>query len=305
MNAHQTTGVVCATLTPLDDNGEPCASLLVEHCKRLFHEGCTSIVLLGTTGEANSFTVEERKVILDAVVRGGIAAAQLIVGTGCCALGDCVTLTRHALGLGVARVLVLPPFYYKHVRDAGIVEAYARTIEAVSDANLRLYLYNIPQMSGVEIGAGVIEPLLARYPEVIAGIKDSAGEWEATESLCTRFGNSLDVLVGSERFLSQAMAAGASGCVTATANAFAAPICELYKRIGDPDAPAMQANISRMRASVERYPAIAALKELEARRSGDARWRNVRPPLTTLSRADGDALVSELGAATSSWKVRP
>jgi 4-hydroxy-tetrahydrodipicolinate synthase len=244
-------------------------------------------------------------VILDAVVRGGIPHTQLIVGTGCCALGDCVTLTRHALATGVARVLVLPPFYYKHVRDEGVIEAYGRTIEAVGDASLRLYFYNIPQMSGVEIGAGVVEPLMARYPEVIAGIKDSAGDWGATESLCRRFGNSLDVLVGSERFLTQGIAAGASGCVTATANAFAAPICELYERIGDPDAPALQENVSRMRAVVERYPAIAALKELEARRSGETRWRNVRPPLTELSRADGDALASELGAATSSWKVRP
>jgi 4-hydroxy-tetrahydrodipicolinate synthase len=279
--------------------------LLVEHCKRLLGEGCTAIVLLGTTGEANSFTVEERKVILDAVVRGGISPSQLIVGTGCCALGDCVTLTRHALAAGVARVLVLPPFYYKRVRDEGVIEAYTRTIETVGDANLRLYFYNIPQMSGVEIGAGVIEPLLARYPGVIAGIKDSAGDWAATESLCRRFGTTLDVLVGSERFLTQGIAAGASGCVTATANAFAAPICELYERIGEPDAPALQENVTRMRAAVERYPAIAALKELEARRSGDARWRNVRPPLTMLSRTDGDALASDLGAATLSLKGRP
>jgi 4-hydroxy-tetrahydrodipicolinate synthase len=305
MNPHLTTGVVCASLTPLEDNGEPCISLLVEHCTRLLQAGCSAIVLLGTTGEANSFTVEERKVILDAVVRGGIPAARLIVGTGCCALGDCVTLTRHALTLGAARVLVLPPFYYKHVSDEGILEAYARTIETVRDDSLRLYLYSIPQLTGVSIGSGVIGPLAARYPGVIAGVKDSAGDWASTASLCASFGSSLDVLVGSERFLTRGIAAGASGCVTATANAFAPMICELYARLGDYDAPTLQERASQARAAVERYPAIAALKELEARRSGESRWRNVRPPLTSLSRADADALDSELGSATIAWKGRP
>ena len=305
MIRHATTGVVCATLTPLDDNGEPCISLLVGHCRRLFEAGCSAIVLLGTTGEANSFTVEERKVILDAVVRGGIPAEQLIVGTGCCAVGDSVTLTQHALAIGAARVLMLPPFYYKNARDEGIIEAYARTIEAIGDERLRLYLYNIPQMTGVAIGPAVADQLAARYPTIVAGIKDSAGDWAATESLCKRFGGSLDVLVGSERFLTAGIAAGASGCVTATANAFAKAICELYARIGTPDAPALQERVSRMRAAVERYPAIAALKELEARRSGDARWRNVRPPLTTLRREDADALDSELGAVSLAWKGPP
>ena len=89
MNRRLTTGVICATLTPLDGYGEPCVHLLVEHCKLLLDAGCSAIVLLGTTGEANSFTVEERKVILAAVVRGGIPVARLIVGTGCCSLGDC------------------------------------------------------------------------------------------------------------------------------------------------------------------------------------------------------------------------
>ncbi|HEY7980915.1 MAG TPA: dihydrodipicolinate synthase family protein [Candidatus Eremiobacteraceae bacterium] len=304
MNRKLTTGVVCAALTPLDDNGEPCVSLLVEHCRRLLGAGCSAIALLGTTGEANSFTVEERKVILDAVVRGGIPAGQLIVGTGCCAIGDCVTLTRHALAIGAARVLMLPPFYYKNVRDEGVVEAYARTIEAIGDERLRLYLYNIPQLSGVAIGAAVAGPLAARYPGIIAGIKDSAGDWAATESLCLSFGSSLDVLVGSERFLTAGIAAGASGCVTATANAFAEPICELYARLGGPDAPALQERVNLMRATVERYPAIAALKELEARRSGDTRWRNVRPPLTSLRRSDADALDAALGASTLPWKGR-
>ncbi|HEY5094996.1 MAG TPA: dihydrodipicolinate synthase family protein, partial [Candidatus Eremiobacteraceae bacterium] len=285
-----------ATLTPLDDNGEPCIGLLTGHCTRLLAAGCSGIVLLGTTGEANSFTIEERKIILEAVVGAGIPASRLIVGTGCCALGDCATLTRHALSVGAARVLVLPPFYYKNVSDEGIVQAYSRTIEAVDDDRLRLYFYNIPQFSGVVIGDGVIESLSAQYPGIVAGIKDSAGDWPATEMLCARYGGAMDVLVGSERFLVAGISAGASGCVTATANAFADSICRLFASLNEPAAIALQERVTAARAVFEGYPVIAALKEFEARRSGDARWRNVRPPLTAMRPSDADTLAAKLSS---------
>lgn len=294
MTGHVTSGVVCATLTPLDDNGEPCIALLADHCARLFSAGCSAIVLLGTTGEANSFTVEERKVILEALVGAGIPASKLIVGTGCCALGDCATLTRHALSVGAARVLMLPPFYYKNVSDEGIVEAYSHTIDAIDDDRLRLYFYNIPQMSGVVIGEGIVGPLAARFPGIITGIKDSAGDWEATEALCSRFGGAMDVLVGSERFLRAGIAAGASGCVSATANAFADSICRLFARLDEPEAPELQERATAARAVFEDFPVIAALKEFEARRSGDPRWRNVRPPLMAMLPSDAAELAARL-----------
>jgi len=297
MTAHLTAGVVCATLTPLDDNGEPCIELLAAHCTRLLKAGCSAIVLLGTTGEANSFTVEERKIILEAVVGAGIPASRLIVGTGCCALGDCASLTKHALSIGAFRVLMLPPFYYKNVNDEGIVEAYSRTIEAIDESRLRLYFYNIPQFSGVVIGDGVIEPLAERYPGIIAGIKDSTGNWVATEALCSRYGNALDVLVGSERFLLAGISAGASGCVTATANAFADSICELFARLDEPAAIELQERSTAARAIFEGYPVIAALKEFEARRSGDPRWRNVRPPLTAMRPSDAAELAAKLSSS--------
>jgi 4-hydroxy-tetrahydrodipicolinate synthase len=283
MSEHLTRGVNCATLTPMDDAGAAQVDLLAEHCRWLLDAGCSGIVLLGTTGEANSFTVAERRAILEGVLGRGIAPARLIVGTGCCAAGDSVTLTKHALSHGVARVLMLPPFYYKGVEDAGVIAAYARTIDAVADAQLRLYLYQIPQLTGVPIGAAVIEALLARYPGIVAGVKDSSGEWDGISQLCSRFGASFDVLVGSERFLLPALRAGASGCVTATANVNAAMICELYERRDEPAAEALQAKVAAARDVFEAYPMIAALKEVVARRTGDPRWRIVRPPLTQLA----------------------
>ena len=287
MKAHLTRGILAAVLTPLDDDGEACLPMLIEHGRRLLDAGCDGIVLLGTTGEANSFTCAERQAILERSTSGGLPASKLIVGTGCCAAGDTITLTAHALSLGVARVLMLPPFYYKGVDERGIVDAYARVIDGVGDDHLRVYLYQIPQLSGVDIASPVIDALLARYPDIVAGIKDSSGDRGRIADLCRRFGNSFDVLVGNERFLSAALAEGACGCVTATANVFAEPICALFE---SRDA-ALEARVIAARAVFEAYPMIAGLKACVARRTGGTRWLNLRPPLTGLSQSESDALV--------------
>lgn len=278
---HLTTGVNCATLTPMEDDGAACIPLLEAHCRWLLAAGCDGIVLLGTTGEANSFSIDERKGILENLLEIGIDAQRLIIGTGCCAIDDTVTLTKHALRCGVARVLVLPPFYYKDVQDAGLIEAFSRTIEAVGDASVRVYLYQIPQLTGIAFSPLVIEELLDRY-DVVAGIKDSSGDLERILALCERFKDRMDVLAGSERFLIPALCAGAAGCVTATANAHPEMIAELYAHRDAADADARQERVAAERTAFERYPMIPGLKEHAARRTGDARWRNLRPPLVPL-----------------------
>jgi 4-hydroxy-tetrahydrodipicolinate synthase len=270
--------------------GDAELDVLAEHCRWLLDSGCEGIVLLGTTGEANSFTVAERQSILEGVLARGIAPARLIIGTGCCAAGDTVTLTKHALANGVARVLMLPPFYYKNVDELGVIEAYSRTIETVGDDTLRLYLYQIPQLTGVSLGPAVIEGLVEAYPDVMAGIKDSSGDWSGIAQLCARFGESIDVLVGSERYLIPALRAGASGCVTASANAHPAMISKLYRERDRASAAALQEEVAAARVALEAYPMIAALKEITAQRTGTALWRNLRPPLTPLDASSMEAL---------------
>jgi 4-hydroxy-tetrahydrodipicolinate synthase len=295
MSEHLTRGINCATLTPMDDRGVASLGLLVAHCRWLIDAGCEGIVLLGTTGEANSFTVAERKSILDGAIEGGISPPQLIVGTGCTAIGDTVELTKHALSRGVTRCLILPPFYYKNVSDTGVVAAYSRAIDAVADPALRVYLYQIQQLTGVSLGPTVVAALRRAYPTAIAGIKDSSGDIAAITELCARFGSEIDVLAGSERYLLAALRAGASGCVTATANANAAQICTLYRKRDDADADALQAAVASVRAAFEGHPMIAALKAFTAHRTGDERWRNVRPPLVPLDTAKA----AELAASVS------
>jgi len=292
MRQPATTGVIPAVLTPVDGSGEPCFDLMSAHCRSLLEAGCGAIVLLGTTGEANSFSAPERMAILEGLVAAGMPASTFIVGTGCCAAADTIALTKHALSVGALRVLMLPPFYYKNVTDAGLIDAYSRVIDAIGDARLRVYLYRIPQISAIDIKAPVADALLDRFGDVLAGIKDSTPEFEPVADLCARFATRLDFLVGTERYLLKALALGASGCVSATANANAQAICELFKTKD----PALQERVSAVRDMFEGLPVIAALKEYMARSTGDARWRNILPPLRPLSVEQAAALRDGTGA---------
>lgn len=283
MKQHSTSGVWCPTLTPLDADLRPEVDKLAHHVAWLFEQGCHGIVLFGTTGEANSFTVRERQATLEGLLAAGVSPERLVVGTGCCAAGDTVALTRHALSNGCSRVLVLPPFYYKGVSEQGTIDAYARDLDAIADDRLRFFFYRIPQLSGVDITPTVIDPLIARFGPLIAGLKDSSGDPASMEALCRRFGERIDVLVGTERFLKPALDWGASGCITATANVHAALVRALY----DHPTEEAQRRATLAREAYESVPMIPALKAATARRTQDDGWLRVRPPFVAASPIGG------------------
>jgi hypothetical protein len=113
-------GVIAAIATPMDEDGAPDLKRAVKLARYLLDNGCDGLNVLGTTGEATSFSLAERKAVMDAYKANGLPLDRLMVGTGAAAVSDAVALTRHAADLGFAGALVLPPFYYKGVPDDGL-----------------------------------------------------------------------------------------------------------------------------------------------------------------------------------------
>ena len=274
-------GVFAASLTPFDANLKVDHERLVAHIQWLLNSGCNGVALFGTTGEANSITVEERMEALDAVVEAGIPAERLMVGTGCCAFPDTVRLSRHAAAHQVGGMLMLPPFYYKSVSDDGVFASFDAVMQQVGDAALRIFLYHFPKMSGVAFSIGLVERLLSRYPSAIVGMKDSQGSWAHTQNMITRFPG-FRVFAGSERFLLQAVRAGGAGCVSASVNVTCRRAGAVFEKRNDDRAEHLQARLTAVRAAIEYHPMVPALKALTAERTEDATWLNLRPPLTLL-----------------------
>jgi Dihydrodipicolinate synthase/N-acetylneuraminate lyase len=290
--AHPLQGVLPAVLTPLDAEMAPDGERLARRCQVLLAQKCTGLAVLGTTGEANSFSVEERLDLLEQLDAQGVPGRKLLPGTGCCAIPDTVRLTRRAVELGAMAVLMLPPFYYKSVSEDGLFAAYAEVIERVGDANLRICLYHFPQMSGIAIDPGLIERLLARFPATIVGVKDSSGDLAGMVATARRFPD-LAVFSGSDELLLPLLEAGGAGCITACCNIAAPLALDVVRawREGDHTlAVAAQAKLTEVRQLIAAYPMSAALKEVIAHVEGDPRWRAIRPPLMPLREAAARAL---------------
>ena len=295
MTTTRLTGVLAPVITPFTPDLAPDAGRFVRHCRWLLDHGCRGLAVFGTNSEANSLTVEERIDLLEALVQGGVPPETLMPGTGCCALPDSVRLTAHAVKLGCAGVLMLPPFYYKGVPDDGLYRSFVEVIERVGDARLRLYLYHIPPVAQVPLSLALIERLRRAHPRTVAGIKDSSGDWANTKAVLDAFAASgFDVFAGSEVFLLQNMRHGGVGCITATGNVNPGAIDRLYRHWETPEADRMQAEIAATRAVLQKLPMIPALKATVAHFAGDPDWMTVRPPLVALTRDQQTPLVQEL-----------
>jgi 4-hydroxy-tetrahydrodipicolinate synthase len=292
------TGVLSPVVTPFKADLSPDSERFVRHCKWLLKNGCSGLAIFGTNSEANSLSVEEKLTMLAALIHAGVPGSVLMPGTGHCALPATVRMTAHAVKQGCAGVLMLPPFYYKGVSDEGLFRYFSEVIERVGDERLRLYLYHIPPVSQVPISLKLIERLLAKYPGIVAGVKDSSGDWSNTKAMLDEFARSgFDVFAGSEAFLLDNMRHGGVGCITATGNVNPGPIDNVYRKWRSGEADKLQAGISATRKIVQKQPMIAALKSIIAHFGNDPQWRKVRPPLVELTQEQEAQLIPELKAA--------
>jgi len=283
-------GVLAAVATPMRDDLAVERHAFAQHCRRLLDAGCHGLGIFGTTGEANSLSVDERVEAIEALVADGLPADVLLPGTGACALPDAVRLSQAALALGAPGVLALPPFYYKGVSDDGLFRFFAELIERVGDERLRLFLYHIPPQTVLGFSPELIGRLLDAYPGTIAGTKDSAGDAARIERICTNFPQ-LTVFAGTEKFLLDTLRWGGDGCISATVNVTARQAREVYDRfVAGEDAGPAQAALTATREFLDRFPAIPAMKAALRAQTGDEVWRNLRPPLDALD----DTRVREL-----------
>lgn len=299
MKTERLRGVLAPVVTPFTRELAPDTQRFVRHCKWLLAHGCSGLAVFGTNSEANSLSAEERMMLLEELVQAGVPAEKLMPGTGCSALTDSVRLTAHAVKLGCAGALMLPPFYYKGVPDEGLFRNFSEVIERVADERLQVYLYHIPPVAQVPISLGLIERLLKRYPKIVAGIKDSSGDWSNTQAVLDAFASQgFEVFAGSEVFLLRNMRAGGVGCITAGANVNPHGIDRVYRGWKTPEAEALQAAIDAVRKILQsQVSMIPALKAAIAHYAADPDWMTVRPPLVELTPDQQAQMIRELGEA--------
>ncbi|SEF55895.1 4-hydroxy-tetrahydrodipicolinate synthase [Thalassococcus halodurans] len=281
-------GVFSAATTPVGTDGQVRLELFAEHCRALLDEGCHGIALLGTTGEANSYSVSERKALLEAAKGFGVAGNQLLPGTSTCNVPETIELTSHAVDNGVLGCVLLPPFYYKGVSDDGLFRFYSDVIKGVADSRLKVVLYHIPQVTQVPLSHDLIDRLLNAFPDTVVGIKDSAGDIENMKAMIQRFPG-FSVLAGADPLLLPLLQAGGAGCITATSNLRADSLRQIWDHWQSGDAEVVakaQERINDWRTLTNAYVQLPTVKTMVARRRGNNDWLNLRAPLVPLSDAE-------------------
>ena len=286
-------GVWPAASTPFRPDLSIDFELYIAHCRTLLEEGAHGLAALGTTSEANSLDLDERRNALEKLVAGGIPANKLLPGTGAPAIGDAVKLTKHAVELGCRGVLLLPPYYYKGVSDEGLFAFVAEVIKRVNDPKLSLYLYNFPQMSAIAWSPDLIARLLKEFPEVIVGLKDSSGDVAYQNTLLERFPD-FAVFPASEALLLAALNKGAAGCVSASANVNVGPISKLYNTWRSADVKGLNDSVTAVRLVMQKFNAVAGVKAVLADRYKAPAWSRTRPPLVPLTDTQAKELLADL-----------
>jgi 4-hydroxy-tetrahydrodipicolinate synthase len=287
--------VLAPVVTPFKSDLSPDPRRFTEHCRWLLSQNC-GLAVFGTNSEANSLSADERTMMFDALIQAGLDTSRMMPGTGCCSIPETVRLTSHAVKSGCAGVLMLPPFYYKGVSEEGLYRHFSEVVQRVGDARLRIYLYHIPPVAVVGITPGLVERLLKTYPTAIAGMKDSSGDWNNTQTFLDAFGKSgFDVFVGSDSFLLANLRNGGVGTISATANVNPAAIHRLYMEWQKTEADEQQAKLKAVREVFStKYLMIGALKQGIAIYANDPGWATVRPPLVALTPEQAKSLAAEL-----------
>ncbi len=280
-------GVIAAIATAVDDKGEPDCARSIALARFLLDNGCDGLNVLGTTGEATSFSLDQRKRVMSAYATSGLPLDRMMVGTGAAAPSDAVALTKHAAELGFAGALVLPPFYYKGVPDDGLV-AYVETILGATAARpIPIYLYHFPAQSGVPWHVALIRRLLDVFGERIVGLKDSSGDMayaREAAGILPRF----KVFPSTEAALPEARSGIFAGCISATAN-LNADLCARAYRSGDAGALAAAVAIRNLFAD---KPLVPGIKMLLAHIHGDPQWSRMQPPLSAFPGSDRAAVIA-------------
>ena len=280
-------GVIAAIATAVDPRGEPDCARSIALARFLLANGCDGLNVLGTTGEATSFSLDQRRRVMNAYAESGLPLTRMMVGTGAAALADAITLTRHAAELGFAGALVLPPFYYKGVSDDGLVAVIESILTATAARPIPLYLYHFPAQSGLQWHVPLVRRLLQSFGDRIVGLKDSSGDMGyACEAAAIAPG--FRVFPSTEAALPEARSGPFAGCISATAN-LNADLCARAYRSGDTAALSEAVAIRKL---FDGTPLVPGIKALLAHIHGDSQWARVAPPLFGYPAADRAAAIA-------------
>ncbi|MBX3475819.1 MAG: dihydrodipicolinate synthase family protein [Planctomycetes bacterium] len=273
------TGAYAPVPTPLDASGvlEPAA--LGRHLAWLAAEKLDGALILGTNGEFASFSLPERELVARAAASQS-HGLKLLLNVGANALPEVLALAATGAECGYAGLLCPPPCYFRNASVAGLAAFFRALLDC---AKAPVLLYHIPQVTGIAISDELLAAIGA-HPN-LAGVKDSSGEEPELRRLSAHFAQGA-YLVGNDKLIAPALAAGGKGSITACASV----IPDLVKSIERK--PDNQVKLNSVRNMIEKFGLMPAVKAI-LRRKGFGHY-GTRPPMVGLPEAQAQQMMAML-----------
>ncbi len=218
-------GVILPIPTPFDEKG----NFFFEHYRNyldfLVEKGADGFMVGGTNGEFHVMSAEERKKLLEFIVKNYKGKVSIIAHVGTTHMRETLELLEHAISLNVDAVSVVSPYYFKY--DEGSLIDYFSEI-AKSFPRAKILLYNIPSFSGNELKLKMVLKIKERAENVI-GLKDTDRRPWIVPLIKKEIGEDFYVFGGMDSFALSYLANGADGLITGTGNVFPELMVSLYR----------------------------------------------------------------------------
>jgi 4-hydroxy-tetrahydrodipicolinate synthase len=206
-------GVMPAITTFFDETYRVDHTRIERHCRWLLSEGCTGIIALGTLGEGATLTFDEKLEILRTCVHSVEDRGPVVAGISSLSTSGAVELARAAADLGCQGLMILPPYVYQ-----GDWREMKTHVAAVLDAvRISCMLYNNPVAYGTDFLPAYVQELVDEH-ENLRAVKESSMDVRRVAAIRALVGDRLELSIGVDDLVVEAVAVGASGWVSGLAN---------------------------------------------------------------------------------------
>jgi 4-hydroxy-tetrahydrodipicolinate synthase len=278
-------GIFPAITTPFSEDGAVDHAFLARHARWLVDAGCAGIIPCGSLGEGATLTSDEKRAVLDTLVAAVGERVPVIPGVAALSTDDAVRFARAAERAGCRGLMVLPPYVYS--TDAREMHAHVSAVIAATP--LPCMLYNNPVSYRTDFVPAEVAELCARHPN-LAAVKESSGDVRRVTAIRALLGDRLDIAIGVDDLVVEAIDAGATGWVAGLVNAFpreSVAVFDLARR-GERDRALAIYRWFLPLLRMDTVPKFVQLIKLVQERAGMGSAR-VRPPRLALA---GDELAA-------------
>ena len=278
-------GIIPALLTAVEENGEISEHGIRELTEHVIEEGAGGVLALGTTGEPTAWTFEERKRILSAVIDQTAGRVPVMAGCGAPSTRETIRLCKMVESEGADALAVVTPYFITPEQE----DLYEHFAAVASACQKPVYLYNIPQRTGVAIAPETAARL--KSVEGIAGIKDSGGNFELFQQFMKLDDDGFQVIQGIDAWFLESFRIGCSAGISGPANAVMKNQKAIYDFCIDgrfEEEKQCQDRFMKLKALIGRAPGPTVPKE-----AANLVGLHVGPPIRPLRRPQG-ALLEEL-----------